>query len=354
MARSLLFKLLGVNVLIIGFVIVIVWLSVDYLAAGYFTALMDKYNISPVSSHEMFVDSVHRYLIWASLGALFLALALSYLVMRRLLGPLTHMTQIASQIAAGDYSGKVSITTRDEVGRLAAAFNRMAASLNSMEKLRKRMMIDVAHELRTPLTNIRGYLEGLVDGVAPPSKGIFLILQEETMRLAALVEDILRLARADAARSDLHKTQTNLPDLIEQVLAVYRPQLEAKRIAVQTEFPDKAEPIGLDQKKMYQVVSNLVTNAVHYSRPGGTFKIWVESMAAGVKVGFSNEGVTVSETDLPFIFERFYRGEKSRSREHGGAGMGLAVVKELVEAHDGRCGAEISGNKTLIWFFLPA
>jgi signal transduction histidine kinase len=171
--KSLLWKLLGINILTIGFVIVIMWLAIDYLAADYFMVLMKKYNISPTETHQMFLDAVHRYLIWASLGALVLVLILSFLLMKKVLGPLTRMTDITGKIASGDYSDKVSITSRDEVGQLAVAFNRMADSLQKIERLRKTMVIDVAHELRTPLTNIQGYLEALTDGVgghSPPSK----------------------------------------------------------------------------------------------------------------------------------------------------------------------------------------
>ena len=158
MTRGLLWKLLGIHILVIVFVILIVWLAVNYLAAGYFVTLMEKYHISPTSSHHMFVSSVHRYLVWASLAAILLAVALSFLLVRRVLGPLTQMTSIAGRIASGDYSGRALMATRDEVGQLAAAFNRMAESLQYIEQLRKTMMIDVAHELRTPLTNMQGYL----------------------------------------------------------------------------------------------------------------------------------------------------------------------------------------------------
>jgi two-component system sensor histidine kinase BaeS len=199
MTRTLLWKLLGINFLVIGSVIVIVWMAIDYLAAGYFMALMEKYNISPTSSQQMFVSAVHRYLIWASLAALFLAVVLSFLLMRKVLRPLRQMTTIAQKISTGDYSGQVPIVLGDEVGQLAASFNRMAESLRLIEGLRKTLMIDVAHELRTPLTNIRGYLEALTDGVAAPTKETFDLLQEETMRLTHLVEDVLRLAKADAA-----------------------------------------------------------------------------------------------------------------------------------------------------------
>jgi two-component system sensor histidine kinase BaeS len=351
--RSLLWKLLGINILIIGFVIIIVWLAVNYLAAGYFMTLMEKYNISPTSSHQMFVSSVHRYLIWASLAAILLAGVLSFLLMRRVLGPLTQMTIITQKIASGDYSGNVPVTTRDEVGQLALAFNRMAESLQHIEQLRKTMMINVAHELRTPLTNIQGYLEALVDGVVVPSKDTFDLLHGETMRLVQLVEDILRLAKADAARTDLYKAEIKLSDLIVHVLESFKPQFESKRISVETHFINELAPLWADPDKLTQVVTNLLQNAWQYTPPGGVVKIATEPMQAQIRTVFANTGGELVEEDLPFIFERFYRGEKSRSREHGGAGIGLAIVKELIEAHGGHVGAEISHHEIRIWFTLP-
>jgi two-component system sensor histidine kinase BaeS len=351
--RSLLWKLLGINILIIGFVIIIVWLAVNYLAAGYFMTLMEKYNISPTSSHQMFVSSVHRYLIWASFAAILLAGALSFLLMRRVLGPLTQMTLITREIASGDYSGTVPVTTRDEVGQLALAFNRMAESLKHIEQLRKTMMINVAHELRTPLTNIQGYLEALVDGVVVPSKDTFELLHGETMRLVHLVEDILRLAKADAARTDLYKAEIKLSDLIVHVLDSFRPQFESKRIRVETRFTSELAPLRADPDKLTQVVTNLLKNAWQYTPSGGVVRISTECKQAQVRTVFANTGGELVEEDLPFIFERFYRGEKSRSREHGGAGIGLAIVKELIEAHNGHVGAEISHHEIRIWFTLP-
>jgi two-component system sensor histidine kinase BaeS len=140
--NRLIWKLLGINILIIGVVIIIVWLSIDYLAAGYFMTLMEKYHISPTSSHEMFVGAVHRYLIWASLGALVLAVALSFLIMKRILHPLTQMNEITRKIAAGDYSANVPVKSQDEVGQLALAFNRMAESLSSHQHKRVPRSVD--------------------------------------------------------------------------------------------------------------------------------------------------------------------------------------------------------------------
>jgi signal transduction histidine kinase len=351
--KSLLWKLLGVNLLVILFVISVVWLAINYLAAGYFMILMEKYHISPTASHQMFIGAVHRYLIWASAAAFVLALALSSVLMRRLLRPLTKMTDTAQRIAEGDYSGEVPVVSDDEVGRLSEAFNRMSASLRHTEELRKRMVVDVAHELRTPLTNIKGYLEALADDVLVPTRETFQLLQEETVRLSSLVEDIMRLARADAARADLHKVEIEAHRALAQMVDGFRRQFEARRVAVKVELKSRDVRLSADPEKFSQVVGNLLQNASRYTPVGGALLISIERIQGEVLFVFSNTGGELEDQDLTFIFERFYRGEKSRSREYGGAGIGLAIVKELVEAHGGHVGAELVRGDVRIWFSMP-
>jgi signal transduction histidine kinase len=229
----------------------------------------------------------------------------------------------------------------------------MAESLQDIEQLRKTMMIDVAHELRTPLTNIRGYLEALTDGVVSPSKETFVLLQEETFRLVQLVEDILRLAKADAAKANMQKEEVQIVDLISQMLDSFRSRLETKEIKIETDLVDRELKVWADPQQLSQVMHNLLQNTCQYTNSGGTFMISTESMPGMIKVVFANTGGEIAEQDLPFIFERFYRGEKSRSREHGGAGIGLAIVKELVEAHGGSVGAKLVDDRIKIWFDLP-
>jgi two-component system sensor histidine kinase BaeS len=352
--RHIIWKLLGINILIIGFAMIIVWLAIDYLAADYLAKLMEKYQVSPIDTSQMFTDSVHRYLIWATLASTALAVLLSFVLVRRVLGPLQKMTEITRKIAAGDYSARVPIRSRDEVGQLAEAFNRMADSLQQIEQLRKSMTIDVAHELRTPLTNIQGYLEALIDGVVSASRETYELLLEETLRLVRLVEDILQLAKADAARTDLQKENVSLRTVIDGVVDSFRSRFNEKGVGIEIQFPPPTDAVFADPTKLTQVVRNLIQNAWEYTPAGGNLCITSGLQSAEIRVVFSNTGGEIAETDLPFIFERFFRGEKSRSRKHGGAGIGLAIVKELIEAHGGRVGAEISGGQTHIWFSLPA
>ena len=354
MKKRIIWKLLGINILIIGFAIIIVWLAIDYLAADYLAKLMEKYKVSPTDTHQMFTDAVHRYLIWATLASIALAVLLYFVMAKRVLGPLQKMTDITRKIAAGDYSARVPIKSQDEVGQLAEAFNRMADSLQQIEQLRKSMTIDVAHELRTPLTNIQGYLEALIDGVVSPSKETYELLLEETLRLVRLVEDILQLAKADAARIDLQKEKILLKTLVEREIDSFRSRFDKKGIGIEVQFQQPADGVWADPTKLTQVVRNLIQNAWEYTPPGGNLRICTQLRPGQIRLVFSNTGGEIAEKDLAFIFERFFRGEKSRSRKHGGAGIGLAIVKELIEAHGGQVGAEIYGGQTHIWFSLPA
>lgn len=353
MKRYLIFKLLAINLLVIGFVMVIIWFSINTLAAGYFVTLMQKYNISPEPAHAMFVSAVHRYLIWAALGAVALAAALSFTLTRRALSPLSKMTEVSREIAAGNYTAQIPVKTADEVGQLAEAFNKMSQSLKAIENLRRTLMIDVAHELRTPLTNMRGYLEALNDGVLPPSKKTFSMLLDETLRLVRLVEDVLRLARADAAHGKLVKKPADLKKMITEALEPFLEMGSGKNLNIKIHAPNQSIPAMVDRDRFIRVLRNLSDNAIRYAPENSDVNIRIERDPKKIHVFYSNDAEDLSEEDLPYIFERFYRGEKSRSRRHGGAGIGLSIVKELIEAHGGSVFAELVDQRVRIGFILP-
>ena len=352
MKRYLILKLLTIHLVVIGFVMIIVWLAIDTLAAGYFVTLMEKYNISPEPAHAMFVDAVHRYLIWASLAALLLAAVLSFVMMRRVLAPLSRMTAISREIATGNFDVRVPAASRDEVGQLARAFNRMAESLEAIENLRRNLLIDVAHELRTPLTNMRGYLEALNDGVLPPSPETFALLQDETLRLVQLVEDVLQLARADAARNRPDPSPQDLGVLIRDAFDALTPEIERRALATDFHLPASPVVVAVDRRQMARVLHNLADNAARYSPVGGKIEVYLHSAEEHVRIEVINPAPKLVARDLPLIFERFYRGEKSRSRDHGGAGIGLAIVKELVEAHGGQVQARQDDQRICIQLTL--
>ena len=353
MRNRLLWKILAINLPVIGLIILVVWVAVDVLAANYFTELMTRYNIEPAETHAMFVASVHSYLIDASIVAAVLAALLSFLLTRTVLRPLSQMTEVTQRVASGDYSARVEVRSQDEVGQLGHAFNRMADNLEKIERLRRTMVVDLAHELRTPLTSLRGYLEAMDDGVVSPSTETLRILQDEIMRLVRLVESLNQLTKADAARAYLQRQQVDLSALIGQALELDRFQFGSRGIDVETRLTDAPLLVNGDRDKLFQVLRNLTQNAWQYTPPGGRLCVDAAVEGGAVIVSFANNSNGISEEDLPLIFERFYRAEKSRSRDSGGAGIGLAIVKELVEAHGGTVGVERAGGDVRFWFRLP-
>jgi two-component system sensor histidine kinase BaeS len=353
MKRHLIWKLLGVNVLVIIFVIVMVWIAIDYLAADYFSVLMKVYHINPKASHAMFLSAAHRYLIWASLGGLVLSAILSFYLMRRVLTPLTRMTGLTRQISEGDYTTRIPVTSKDEVGQLAKAFNHMGENLEKIEHLRKTMILDAAHELRTPLTNIKGYLEALTDRVIPPNPATFSLLQEETERLVRLVEAILRLARADAAHRHVTPKKIILSEFIDKEIIPLEPLFDSKSIQVENHIPKEMLSVWADPDMLTQIFRNLFENGWQHTPSGGIFKIFTKKHKKGIIIICANTCGAIDQKDLPFLFERFYRADRSRSRDRGGAGIGLAIVKELVQAHGGKVFVNLKANVLQIGFSLP-
>jgi two-component system, OmpR family, sensor histidine kinase BaeS len=354
MRQRLLWKLLvGHIVPVFAVIAVLVWRAIDRLAAEYFSVLVERYQVAPTETHRLFIAAIHRDLVWGTVGALALTLALSYLLTRWVLRPLLQMTAIIKQVADGNYSERAKVVSRYEVGQLADAFNHMAENLEKIEHLRKNMVADIAHELRTPLTNLRGYLEGLSDSVIAPSRETFQMLEQEVLRLVNLVEDLQQLARADAAKSFLDRQELSLHELLDQIMNLYRPNFLEKEISVKWSLEEGTEYLSADRDKLLQAIRNLADNAWKYTPRGGSVTISTKRGADGIRTAFTNSGAVVAEKDIPFLFERFFRADRSRSRDAGGAGIGLAIVKELIEAHGGTVGAESSAGGTRVWFTLP-
>jgi two-component system sensor histidine kinase BaeS len=351
--KHLLWKLLLNVVPVIAITILVVWLAIDKLAATYFMSLMEHYSIQPHDSHRMFIEAVHRYLLWAALAALIIALLLSYLMTKRVLRPLSQMTRISRELAAGNFTNRVEVVSEDEVGQLGEAFNRMADSLEQLELLRKNMVTDVAHELRTPLTNLRGYLEALSDAVVPPSVETFRMLESEILRLVHLVDDLQQLTKAESAQAFLQRQKLHVATLTEQLLTLFKLRFQAKRIDLQVKIDPPELTLSADLDKLLQALRNLLENALRYTPEGGKVTIDGHRINTTVEISVSNTGEEIAAVDLPFIFERFFRADRSRSREHGGAGIGLAIVKQLVEAHGGQVGADSKNGLNRIWLRFP-
>ena len=354
MRQRLLWKLLlGHIVPVFAIITLVVWRAIDRRASEYHQMLVARYHIAPADAHRIFLDAIHHDLALGTLTTLALTLLLTYLLTRWVLHPLFQITASTRQVADGNYSERVKVVSRYEVGQLADAFNHMAENLEKIEKLRKNMVADIAHELRTPLTNLRGYLEGLSDSVIAPSRETFRMLEQEVLRLVNLVEDLQQLARADAARAFLDRQKLSLHELLEQIMDLYRPNFQEKEIEVLWRLESGSEMVTADRDKLLQAIRNLADNAWKYTPRRGTVTISTLPNADGITTVFANSGATIAANDIPYLFERFFRTDRSRSRDAGGAGIGLAIVKELIEAHDGTVGAESGESGTSVWFTLP-
>jgi signal transduction histidine kinase len=293
---------------------------------------------------EDFLAPVNRTLLLiavaAGLGAVLLILGLS----RRILAPVEALTAAVRRMEAGDLSQRVEITSRDEIGDLARAFNAMADGLARLEELRRQLVTDVAHELRTPLSNIRGYLEAIQDGVVEPDRRVIDSLHEETMLLNRLVDDLQDLSLAEAGQLRLERRPVALADVVDRAVEAARPRAAAKGVALQVDLPGDLPPVDVDPQRIGQVLRNLLDNGLTHTGPGGEIAVTAQVAGRWVEVSVRDTGAGIAAEDLPYVFERFYRADKSRSRATGGAGLGLAIVKQLVEAHGGRIEVESRGE----------
>lgn len=352
---GLLLKLLAVIALVVAVVSAIVWLSVDYFALRYFTDLLDTYQVPKKDEViDMFLSSAHRGLAWGALLSLAGGLAVGFGLIRMVLGPLYQMIRITRRISAGDFSARAPVSAQDEVGELGRAFNAMTNNLQRIEDLRKRMVVDIAHELRSPLTNIRGYLEALSTGVMEPTQQTIEALHDETRRLSNLTEDLMRLSAADAARLTLRRTSADPRLTLMQTLQLFKTHFADKDITVEPPAEGATGEIAVDVEKLQQIFQNVLDNAWRYTPRGGRLKIAIERASRGIRVTLANTGDPIAQEHLPLMFERFYRLDAARSRESGGgAGIGLSIVKELVEAHGGEVRAESAAGENRIWFTLP-
>jgi len=248
----------------------------------------------------------------------------------------------------------VEVQSEDEIGELAQAFNAMADGLARLEELRRNMVSDVAHELRTPLSNIRGYLEAVRDGVVEPRPEVIASLYEEAMLLNRLVDDLQELSLAEAGQLRLERRPVAPADVVNKATEAARAQAAAKGIALQVDLPEGLPLVDVDSQRIGQVLGNLLSNALTHTPSGGKVVITAQARQSDVELRVGDTGEGISPEHLPYIFERFYRADKSRSRATGGTGLGLSIARQLVEAHGGRISvASQAGRGTTFTFTLP-
>lgn len=296
---------------------------------------------------------VQVLLIGAAAGILLGALAAWWLI-RRLMRPLEQLTDASRSIARGDLGARVPEPPDPELRRLAESFNRMAASLERTEDRRRALVADVAHELRTPLTSLRGYTEALADQVVEPTPEMLRTVHEEIERLTRLVEGLDQLARDDSLGDHSRTGPLDLGAMVRRAAELASPELMQRRIQVAFDEPMLLPPLRGDADAIGQVLTNLMQNAARYTDDGGRITIQLAAEPDAVRCTVQNTGDEIPPDELPLIWERLHRVDPSRARSSGGAGIGLAIVRQIVEAHHGSVGASSTNGRTAIWFALPA
>ncbi|HEY8169090.1 MAG TPA: ATP-binding protein [Candidatus Limnocylindrales bacterium] len=351
--RGLATRIAAAALLTAGAAVAVLALGVAIVGGDTFAALMMAHGETAEVAQAMFDQSLRGVLIVSVALAVALAVGLAVVVARMLTRPLDEVGRAARRIADGDYAARVPRDGPEEIASLADSFNQMAAALQEQERLRREFIANAAHELRTPLTNLQGYLEALRDGVIEADAATYDSLWEEADRLVRLARSLDALAVGESNAEPARKVELDLGPLLEASVALVRPALEGRDIEIERRWPAVLPARG-DPDHLAQVLANLLQNAVRYTADGGQVTVSGESRPGSVLVSVVNTGEPIPAADLPHVFERFYRVEKSRDRASGGAGIGLAIVKQLVEGDGGRVGAESSPSGTRFWFSLPA
>lgn len=270
--------------------------------------------------------------------AMVISLVIIRILARGMTSPLRDMEQAASRIAQGDYSQRVDVTSHDEVGRLALAFNAMAAELSEVDRMRRDLVANVSHELRTPISALQAHLENIVDGVEPADPDVLKTMLGQTERLGRMVSQLLDLSRLESGGSPLHSRRFAVGPVLEEAATesrLHRPELDVR---VDVEPPDLV--VQGDPERVHQVVANLLENAARYSPPGAAIDVSGARRNGHVVIEVADHGPGIPHDEQARVFERFYRADSARAAERGGAGLGLAIARWIVDLHGGEIRAE--------------
>jgi len=307
---------------------------------------------------KTFLASVHKSLIWVGIGIMAAGLAASYALARSITVPLRKLSRAAEQLEQGNLGQTVLVETNDEVGHLAVIFNRMSGTLDTNTRLRRQLLANIAHELRTPLAVIQGHLEGMIDGVIEPNKEQLSSLHEEAVRLNRLIKDLRDLSLAEVRQLTLEKQPTDINQIVTRTAVMLRPMADDKHIQLSYTLMENLPEVAVDADRMNQVFYNILINAIRYSPCQGRVQITTalanDHDKQWLKVSIEDNGPGIAQEDLQYVFDHFYRGDKSRDRKSGGSGIGLAIVKQLVENHGGQVTVEsIVGMGSIFNVLLP-
>lgn len=347
--------LVGLSVLIISTVFIAPIDFSQHMMGNMSGSMAQNMQNFQAESETAFRNSLNNALFVAGSTAMLVAVLLSSYLSARIVRPIKQLVNASQRIAAGRYDLRLDETQADEISELTHNFNRMAAALTNIEHTRQQLIADVSHELKTPLTSIKGYMEGLQDGVIPATTETFELVHNEADRLQHLVEDLQELSRAEAFQLPMKFQPCRPADLIQKTVTGLRPQFDEKGVELVVNLPVEFPTVQADPDRIRQVLINLLGNALQYTSAGG--RVAVHSTRDGTILRFSVEdtGRGLAPEDLERVFIRFYRVDKSRARTSGGSGIGLTIARHIVEIHGGIIWAESEGEGkgSMFSFTLP-
>ncbi len=293
------------------------------------------------------------FYFWMILIVLFIAI-LAYFISRTLTRPVKRMASAAREFARGEYTTRVPVTTHDEIGELTVAFNNMADSIEKSEELRSSFVANVSHELRSPMTSISGFVDGILDGTIPPEmqEHYLGIVSSEVRRLSRLVSGMLDITRMQAFDLEKDGASFDLCEVVRRAVLAFEPRLEEKSLMLDVKLPEEALPLFGNEDALYQVVYNLVDNAVKFSDNERVISLTVTARGRDAECAVTNLGTTIPPEELPYLFDRFHKTDRSRS-ETSGLGLGLYIVKTIVNQHKGDVDVTSENGKTTFTFRIP-
>jgi two-component system sensor histidine kinase BaeS len=320
-------------------------LEVDGEVVGWMLLYGPDRRWQPGTPEGIFLANFTRAIWLSGFVATALALGIGIFLARTISQPIRELEAATGKVAGGELGYQVTVRTKDELGQLASSFNQMSADLARSHNLRRQMTADIAHDLRTPLSIILGYTEALSEGELEGTSETFAVMHEEAQHLQRLIEDLRTLSLADAGELSLMKQSVSPSALLARTAMAHKPQAQEKQIAIEVEAAPDLPNIEVDPDRMAQVLGNLMSNALRYTPEGGHIRLVAERGDDGVRLEVSDDGAGIAADDLSFIFERFYRSDKSRRFQEGETGLGLAIARSLVEAHGGTITAESAPGK---------
>lgn len=310
----------------------------------------------PVHQSSTYVKDVFGTILYAAIIVMLIAFVVTYLASAQMTKPLRQMAQVIRKIESGDFSARIPVERQDEIGLLADSINKMSVSVGALEGMRREFISSVSHELKTPMTTIAGFVDGILDGTIPSEESAryLRIVSDETKRLSRLVNSMLQLSRLQSEEMKLNKTTFNLSDMIISVFLSFEQKIEAKNL--QIEGLDMLHPVSItaDRDLIYQVVYNLTENAIKFTPDGGTVSVTCVTEKQLVKFSIKNTGEGLQQNEMQKIFERFYKTDRSRSKDKSGMGFGLYIVKTIIGLHNGKITVgSVLGEYTQFDVMLP-